>query len=242
MENAIVIYREALNENNNTIYTEQQAVRVSKYLYNEGQFEAAILYYQRLEQSAKNPERSFNAKLGLMRCHYQIENLQNAIVYGEKVISNSQVNGDFQLEAHYAVALSNYSLTQFEAAKPSLNWLVKTTTTYMGAEARYCLADIAFQEDKLDDAHDEISGLLKMKPKYNYWVAKGLILRSRVYMNENNLFQAESDLKSIQQHYPISNDGIIDQANKYWDELMQLKNVSKEIEEAEEKTIEIDEE
>ena len=242
MENAIVIYREALNENNNTIYTEQQAVRVSKYLYNEGQFEAAILYYQRLEQSAKNPERSFNAKLGLMRCHYQIENWQNAIVYGEKVISNSQVNGDFQLEAHYAVALSNYSLTQFEAAKPSLNWLVKTTTTYMGAEARYCLADIAFQEDKLDDAHDEISGLLKMKPKYNYWVAKGLILRSRVYMNENNLFQAESDLKSIQQHYPISDDGIIDQANQYWDELMQLKNVSKEIEEAEEKTIEIDEE
>jgi predicted Zn-dependent protease len=112
----------------------------------------------------------------------------------------------------------------------------------MGAEARYCLADIAFQEDKLDDAHDEISGLLKMKPKYNYWVAKGLILRSRVYMNENNLFQAESDLKSIQQHYPISDDGIIDQANQYWDELMQLKNVSKEIEEAEEKTIEIDEE
>ena len=49
-------------------------------------------------------------------------------------------------------------------------------------------------------------------------------------------------MKSIQQHYPISDDGIIDQANQYWDELMQLKNVSKEIEEAEEKTIEIDEE
>ena len=103
------------------------------------------------------------------------------------------------------------------------------------------MAEIAFQEGQLSAAHDEISGLLKMKPKFNYWVAKGLILRSRVYMSESNLFQAESDLKSIRQHYSIEDDGILDEANQYWDELMQLKNVSKEAEEVDEKTIEIDE-
>jgi hypothetical protein len=111
----------------------------------------------------------------------------------------------------------------------------------MGAEARFCLADIAYQQGKMVDAHTELDGLLKMKPKYNYWVAKALILRARVYMAEDNLFQAESDLKSILEHYPTQDDGIIDEANELWNELMQLKDAPKDIETEGERTIEIDE-
>lgn len=240
METAIAIYRDALSDGRNTMYTELQAARVSSYLYNEGRFAEAIPYYKRLETSAKDPERIYGSKLGLMRCHYQVENWQNSALYATKVLSNSQVDGDIKLEAHYARAMSNYKLIHYNDAKPSLKWLVDNTTTYMGAEARYCLGDIAYKQRNMVDAHKEIDGLLKMKPKYNFWVAKALILRARVYMAEDNLFQAESDLKSIIQHYPIQDDGILDEANELWNELMQLKDAPKDIEEEGERTIEID--
>ena len=80
-----------------------------------------------------------------------------------------------------------------------------------------------------------------MKPKYNYWIGKGMILRARIYMVEDNLFQAEQDLRGIREHYTNFEDGIMEEANELWDELMQLKDAPKDIEEVNERTIEIDE-
>lgn len=238
VETAISIYIKAL-EGPNTTYTEFAAARVSSYLYNNGQYEEAIPYYRRVEQIGSNPERQYNAILGLMRSHYQIENWQNAALYAEKVLANPKTTGDTKLNANYVDAMSNYNLAHYNDAKTPLGWLVNNTTTIYAAEARFALADIAFKQGDFTAAHTGISGLIKMKPKYNYWVAKGLILRARVYMSEDNLFQAEQDLRSIREHYPINDDGVMDEANQLWDELMQLKDAPKTIEEEGERTIEI---
>ena len=135
--------------------------------------------------------------------------------------------------------MSDYSLAHYNDAKSSLNWLVSHTTTILAAEARFALADISYKQGKYEEAHEGIKGLIKMKPKYNFWVAKALILRARVYMAEDNLFQAEQDLRSIREHYTVDDDGVMDEANQLWDELMQLKDAPKDIEEEGEKTIEI---
>ena len=73
----------------------------------------SCLLMPRLETSAKDPERIYGSKLGLMRCHYQVENWQNSALYATKVLSNSQVDGDIKLEAHYARAMSNYKLIHY---------------------------------------------------------------------------------------------------------------------------------
>ena len=55
------------------------------------------------------------------------------------------------------------------------------------------------------------------------------MLRSKVLIFQNELFQSEENLKSIIEHYPIADDGILDEANDLWSELMQLKEQEKEI-------------
>jgi hypothetical protein len=75
---------------------------------------------------------------------------------------------------------------------------------------------------------DEITALLKQKPAYNFWIAKGLILKTRIFVKQDDLFQAEQNLKSVIEHYPIQDDGVLDEANQLWDELMQLKNQPKQ--------------
>ena len=86
---------------------------------------------------------------------------------------------------------------------------------------------------------DEITALLKQKPAYNYWIAKGLILRTRILIQQDDLFQAEQNLKSVIEHYPIEDDGILDEANELWSELMQLKDQPKDIEPGTNQIIEI---
>ena len=237
---AIDQYRIVL-EGPNDSYTEFSASRVSQYLYNEGKHEEAIPYYDRLEKISSKPATLFNAKLGLMRCNFLIENWTNAVLYAKAVIASSQINNTLRLEAEYANGMSNFYLNNFEAAKPSLTYIIKNTTTVWGAEAKYTTAEIYFKQEEYAKADTEVRALIKMKPSYNYWVAKGLILQARVLIVQADLFQAEQTLKSVIDHYPIEDDGIKLEANELWDELMQLKNQPKSVETPEETIIEVNE-
>jgi tetratricopeptide (TPR) repeat protein len=235
----VAVYQELL-QSPNGIYTEFSAARVASYFYNQDDYVQAIPYYKRLEQTSSDPERLSNAKLRLMVCHYNLENWQNAALYAGKVIKDNTYPTDILEEAHYIRAKSNYNQEYYMDAAASLFWLRDNLSSIRGAEARYLLADIKFRDNDLAGTLTEIENLLKMRPSYNYWVAKGIMLRSKVYMAQDNLFQAEQDLKSIIQHYQIQDDGILDEANMLWDELMQLKDAPKDIEEEGERVIEID--
>jgi tetratricopeptide (TPR) repeat protein len=136
--------------------------------------------------------------------------------------------------------MSLYKLNQLNEAIPSLEWLVKNTTTAIGSEAKFTLAEIYFKQNEFGKAETEVKALIKMKPSYNYWVAKGLMLQTRIHILNDDLFQAEQTLKSVMDFYPIQDDGILSEANDMWDELMQLKNPTVIEEPEPERKIEID--
>ena len=235
---AVTLYREILEGPNNG-YTELMASRVAHYLYTEENFEDVIQYYKTLEQVSSTPAVIFNAKLGLMRSYFLTENWANSALYATRVLENKEINGDIKLEANYAKGMANYNINNYDAAKVALVWVFENTTTVKAAEARYTLADVFYKQNYLDHASDEIKALLKQKPTYNYWIAKGLILRTKILIKQDQLFEAEQNLKSVLDHYPIQDDGVLDEANQLWDELMQLKNQPKEIVPEEEQIIEI---
>ena len=228
MEQAITIYIKTLEDPTNG-FTEIAAIRVSKYLFNNKKYEEAIPYYERLEKISNTPSVVYNSKLGLMRSYFLLEKWQNASVYAKSVLETGQLNTTIRLEAEYSNALSNYALKNYTDAKPSLEWLVKNTTTVTGAEAKFLLAEMCYDLKDLEKADVEIRGLLKMKPTYNYWVAKALILQARVLILKDDLFQTEETLQSVIENYPNKEDGIIAEANEVWEELMLLKNTDKEI-------------
>ncbi|MCO4813310.1 MAG: tetratricopeptide repeat protein [Flavobacteriales bacterium] len=227
IEKAVALYRESLT-GPNTGFTELAASRVAQYLYNEGRYSEVIEYYSKLEQISSSPDVVFNAKLGLMRSHFLVENWSSAAQYADKLLKEVELNKEIKLEAHYAKGIANYNLSSYDAAKISLVWVFKNTTTIKAAEARYTLSDIFYEQDYLDNSMDEITALLKQKPAYNFWIAKGLILKTRIFVKQDDLFQAEQNLKSVIEHYPIQDDGVLDEANQLWDELMQLKNQPKQ--------------
>ncbi len=238
VENAVIIYKDILKGQNNA-YTETAASRVAHYLYNAGMYSEVIEYYSRMENVGSSPEVIFNAQLGLMRSHYLTESWSKAVEYAEKVLNSSQINNELKLEGHYAKGMSNFQLTNYDKAKSSLVWIIKNTTTVKAAEGRYTLAEIFFRQGFLEDADEEISALLKQKPAYNFWIAKGLILRTRIQMQQEDLVSAEQTIKSVIDHYPIADDGILDEANALHSELMQLKDTPKSIEEEVDPIIEI---
>ena len=95
----------------------------------------------------------------------------------------------------------------------------------------------------MEASRKEINELLKRKPSYDYWIAKVLVLKSRIFVVEEDYVQAEQNLKSVKEHYPIQDDGVIDEANALWQEILLLKEAEeKKEEETPETKIEINEE
>lgn len=237
---AIEIY-ESLLQGATTDFTELAAIRVSKYMYNNAEYEKALPYYQLLEKVASKPEIVNNTRIGLMRCNFLLENWTDAADNAKKVLSNTQISNTIKLEAEFAKGISYYRLESYPEAKPSLEWVVKNTTTAFAAEAKFSLAEMYFKQADYTKSENEIRALLKMKPAYDFWIAKSLILQTRVLIAKNDLFQAEHTLSSVRDNYPDQEDGIMLEANQLWDELMQLKSKPKSVEEKKSTVIEINE-
>ncbi len=239
MAEAVRWYRESL-EGPNTAYTEFTALKVSKYLYNNGKYEEALPYYKRLEVVSSDPEVIYNAQLGVMRSSFLLENMAEAVNYAEKILKSTQSNPKIRMEAEYAKAMGSYRLADYDKAKPSLEWIIKNNTTIMGAEAKFTLAEMYFKQGKYDLSEKEATSLLKMKPSYDFYVAKGLMLQTRIFMVKEDFVQAEQKLKSVRDNYPFNDDGIIEEADILWDELMILKNQPKSVETGKQPIIELD--
>ncbi len=220
---SIEYYEKALKYDNNS-YTELAASRVAKHYYNNKKYADAIPNYERVEAVSGDSEVLFNAKLGLMRCNFLTSDYSAAAAYGKQVLASTLFNKEFRLESEYATGLSYYKLNQYSDAMQHLEYVAKNTPTEIASESRFSIAEIQYNENKLEPAAATIAVLLKMKPSYDYWVARGLILQSRILIKQDNLFQAEQTLKSVIDHYPKTDDGVKLEAGELYDELMQLKN------------------
>ena len=70
-----------------------------------------------------------------------------------------------------------------------------------------------------------------------------MILKSRIFVKEADYVQAEQNLKSVKEHYPIQDDGVVEEANALWQEILLLKEAEENKEEENPETkIEINEE
>ncbi len=224
---AVALYQQLLEGDDND-FTQIASLRAAKYLYNNEQYTDALPCYERLEKVATKPENLNSARIGQMRCHFIFENYVNSAQYADKVLATQQTT-DLKLEAEYIKGLSLAKSGSYTQAIPSLEYVIKSTTNVKSAEAKYTIAWVYFQQKDYEKTDQTIRELQKMKPKYDYWIAKGLILQTQVLMAQDNLFQAEKTIKSVIDNYPDETDGIIEEASELYDQIMSMKSKPKSI-------------
>lgn len=235
---AIVWYRKSL-EGPNTAFTEFTALKVSKHLYNNGAYADALPFYKRLETVSSDPEIVFNAQLGIMRSSFLVNNWNEATTYADKILKSSKLNPAIRMEAEYARAMGSYQLADYDKAQESLDWIAKNNSKIMGSEAKFTLAETYYKQGDFTAAKKQIAEFYKRKPSYDFYVAKTLILETRIFIKMDDLVQAEQKLKSVRDNYPFKDDGILDEANLLWDDLMILKNQPKSIDQGIKPIIEV---
>ena len=219
-----LIFYEQIIEKPLSAYTEEALVRAAKTLYNDEKYERALPYYDQLEEFASSPQVVFNTRVGLMRCNFLLEFYNNAVSSAEKVLNDDKVTDRIRLEANYIAGIGAFKEEKYEKAIPYLKWTAENTGAERGAEAHHYLGEAHLYLENYGEAEDNHKEMMKRKPSYDFWVAKSLILQARIFMATDDLFQAESTIDLVLKNYPIEDDGVLLEANKFKSELMQLKS------------------
>jgi tetratricopeptide (TPR) repeat protein len=238
---ALIYYEQIIKEPNNA-YTEEALIRASKTFYNSGNYEDALPYYSRLKPLASTPQVVYNTSVGLMRCNFLLQFYPNASQAAFDVLDHNLFDEKHKIEANYVAGISLFREGKYREAKDYLRKTADQTGEERGAEALHYLADAHYMMDELNEAETIHNEMMSRKPAYDYWIARSLILQAQVYMKVPDLLQAESTINLVIQNYPIEDDGILDEANKVYSELMQLKEDSSDQEEDLDRIIDIEDE
>lgn len=193
---AIGGYEYVLNRGLNK-FTEYAVVRAAEIRFREKNYSEALKHYQRMEEVSEIQENKRLAIVGQMRCFYQTGQWTQALDYANQSLALSGIHESVRVQGEFIRAKASAELGEFDKALNLYHNLASSTQSEYSAKSRYNIAEILVQQERFDTAEVAIFELVNQTPTYEYWLAKGLILLSDVYLVKDDSFQAKATLESI---------------------------------------------
>jgi len=182
-------------------FTAKSASRVAHIHQLRGNYQAAADAYIRLEETADQPAMVMDAVTGQMQCYFALKSNGLAIQAAQKLLTLDKLPQNQAAEAHFTIARSAFLISNKPLAKREFEETIKIAKNEMGAESRFMLAQMEFDNGKYDDCEKSVFDLSENFASYDYWVAKGFLLLADVYVKKGNNFQARQTLQSIIDNY-----------------------------------------
>jgi TolA-binding protein len=182
-------------------YTDEILLLAAQTYYDRQQFAEAGNYYQRLYAIADQPFIKLEALEGKMKSSYFTGDYAGAIESATLLSGSANISSGQLVQAHFIAGKSLFEQKNWTEAKKELTMVTNTDKSRYGAEAKYFIAEIDFKNARYQDAKNVIFELSEKYSAFDYWVAKGFILLSDIYVIEQNTFQAKETLKSIVENY-----------------------------------------
>lgn len=203
--NAMSEYRKVIAIQGNQ-YMEEALMRLAELSYSMQDFKTALTYFNQFEQAAQSAERKNMARLGVLRSAYQIQNYTMTIKGADALLNDSRSSQEMKFEARYLRAKSYVQSGKPNMAMDDLKVLSTDTRTEQGAEAKYLLAKLYFDQKSYATAEKEVQEFAKMNTPHQYWLARSFIVLADVYIIQKNDFQAKQYLLSLQRNYKAQDD------------------------------------
>ncbi len=194
--NSLPSYKFILSKPRN-IHTEIALSKAAYILYKDKKYGDAFPLYMQLQEAAETSQNKLAAKLGAMRCSYQVKMYEECVTECNKVLNTEKLSPNQVVEAHQLKARSLYELNRRDEAIADLNYLVKNAKSEAGAEAYYYLALIHFQKKELKETEKTVNSLVGYTYSNNDWNTKGMLLMSDVYAEKKEYANAEAILQSV---------------------------------------------
>lgn len=187
-------------------FREEALARKGEIEYLNQDYAEALESFKTLSVIAENPDNKQAAKLGIMRSAQLTNQPLEALQAANLLLEEPKLSPEVQSEARYVRAKSYIAQKQEKKAIADLQILSKDTRTAHGAESKYLLAQIYFNQNEGDKAEKELMNFIENGTPHQYWLARGFILLADIYISRQDDFQARQYLTSLQNNYKGNDD------------------------------------
>ncbi len=174
--------------------------------YREKEYEKSLGLYKRMADRAVSQEERVTARTGAMRSAWMVKDCQEIISVASGLIAESKLAPELANKAHYYRAKALLAEGQNKEAAGDLAVLAKDTRNVYGAEAKYLLAQLYFDNGETGKAEKEVLDYIEVSTPHAYWLARSFVLLSDVYMKLGRNLDAKQYLLSLQQNYQADDD------------------------------------
>lgn len=174
--------------------------------YREKEYEKSLGLYKRMADRAVSQEERVTARTGAMRSAWMVKDYQEIISVASGLIAESKLAPELANEAHYYRAKALLAEGQNKEAAGDLAVLAKDTRNVYGAEAKYLLAQLYFDNGETGKAEKEVLDYIEVSTPHAYWLARSFVLLSDVYMKLGRNLDTKQYLLSLQQNYQADDD------------------------------------
>jgi TolA-binding protein len=192
-----------------SMFTEMALLGASRIRYQQKIYPAALEYYRQLEAVSESRTNLLEARIGMIRCYFILENHQEIIELADRILLTEKLPADLERETRFKKALSLLAKDRQMLALEEFRTVAKEVKSAEGAESKYRVAEIYYQRKDYDNAEKEIIDFSEKTTPHQYWMAKSFILWADIFMAKGNNFQAQQTLQSIIDYYENNDDGIL---------------------------------
>lgn len=210
-DKAEVNYKSVIEEGLND-YREKSLSKLSEIYLQNNRPKEAIPYLELLSKEAYEAENILFAQSNLMNVYYDTENYTKAVSLAKKVLENSTINPDLELDAQKIIARTAFANEDLETAIGYYALIEEKAEGELKVEAIYHRAYYNHIEKRYQESNEIIQELIANYSAYKYWGVKSYLIMAKNYYKLKDAYQATFILENVIKNFNQFED-LINEAN-----------------------------
>ncbi len=187
-------------------YTERTLVSVSRLYLKQKKYNEATQLLKKLELTSEYKSNYSYAINNLMVSYFEIGDYKEALNYTNAVKNYEKSSEEEIANASLYAGKAYLKQNKRAEALKEFNLAALKSRTVIGAEARYNVALMQYENKEYEAAIKSAFDVSDSFSSYDYWVAKSFILMADAYVGKGDNFQAKSTLESVIENYDGKDD------------------------------------
>lgn len=217
LNNYLYVISEPTNQ-----FSEPALFSAATITYEAEQYREALGHYQALERVATFDNNILEARIGQMRCLFELGEYDEGLVFTDAVLADDNTPEYILKEAHFIRAKILLSVNDLEGASMEFRIVDELSTGKMGAESKFNIARIIYDQGDYAGAETEIFELIQNYSSQEFWKIKAFLLLADVYLGIEDYFQAKATLQSIIDN--VQDEAIRQQAITKYEAIVAIEN------------------
>lgn len=177
--------------------------RLAEIQFLQKDYDQAIINFHKLERLATSKKDSYDAWAGLMESFFLARQYDSTEVYAKLILEKGNVNAGAQNKASLYLGKAAMAKGDVETAKDEFLNTLNTAQDEHGAEAKYLLAKLFYDQKAHKECYNTLISLNKDFAAYEEWVGRSFLLLADNFVATDDVFQARHTLQSLIDNFPL---------------------------------------